>query len=186
MSQLCQLSDVQTYLGNTTSATAAALTALIGNVSAAIETFCNTTFELATYTDTYNGNGRPSQYLHEGPVVSVSSVSINGIVVAQSADAVSAGYVYDDRMVYLRGACVPERFTRGVQNVTITYEAGYSATPPGINQACVLWVADLFAKRNRIDKKSETLGQQQTEAYDLSDMPQAVKTLLRPYVRFTA
>lgn len=184
MSQLCQLTDVKTYLGITVTATDAALTALITNVSAAIESFCNRTFEQASYKDTYNGTERSTLYLREGPVTAVTAVSIDGIAVGAAPDAVSAGYVFDEQMVYLRGHCIPARFNRGVQNVTVSYTAGYVTIPADVNQACVSWVADLFAKRTRIDKKNETLGTQQTQGYDLSDMPATVRTVLQPYVRF--
>lgn len=184
MSQLCALADVKTYLGVTTTNTDAALTALITNVSAAIENYCNRTFAQATYTDTYNGNGRPSLYLREGPVTAVSAVTVDGVSVPAAASATASGYVFDDSMLYLRAGC-PDRFNRGVQNVTVSYTAGYSAIPQDVNQACVEWVAFKFAKRSRIDEKSQTLGTAQTQAYDLSDMPASVKSALSSYIRFT-
>jgi hypothetical protein len=50
----------------------------------------------------------------------------------------------------------------------------------------VLWVAWLFNKRSRLDKRNETLGSQQTQGYDLSDMPAFVKTALQAYVRWNS
>lgn len=185
MSQLCALSDVKTYLGTTTTNTDAALTALITSVSATIENFCNRTFAQADYTDTYNGTGKSALYLREGPITAVSSVTVDGLAIPAAASSTSYGYVFDDSMLYIRAGGTCERFNKGVQNVTVTYTAGYAAIPQDVNQACVEWVAFKFAKRARIDEKSQTLGTQQTQSYDLSDMPQSVKSALMSYIRFT-
>lgn len=187
MSQLCVLQDVKTYLGITDTNTDTVLTALISSVSAAIETYCNRTFAQTTYTETRNGGCGQKLYLANGPVVSVSSVSVNGQAVPAAPDAVSYGFVWDATTVYIRpGGGGPQEFTKGFQNVTVTYSAGYATTPADVNQACVLWVASLFAKRQRIDKRNETLGQQQTIGYDMSAMPAQVKAMLQSYVRWNA
>lgn len=180
MSQLCQLSDVQAYLGDSAASSAAVLGTLIQNASAFIEQFCNRTFAIANYTETRNGNGGNRLFLMNGPIVTVTAVSVDGQTVAAAPSVTANGWVNDDSIVYLRGGC----FTRGVQNVTVAYSAGFAATPADVSQACIELVAEKFAKRNRIDKASETLGTQQTQAYIQSDMPARVKTALKPYVRW--
>lgn len=185
MSQLCALSDVKTYLGITTTTTDAALNALITNTSAAIENFCNRSFAQAVYTDTYNGTGKSVLYLREGPITAVASVSVDGVAIPPASSATSYGYTFDDSMLYIRAGGTCERFNKGVQNVVVSYTAGYVATPQDVNQACIEWVAWKYAKRTRIDEKSQTLGAQQTQAYDLSDMPASVRSALMSYVRFT-
>jgi hypothetical protein len=180
VSQLCQLTDVQTYLGDSASSSAVALDALIENASAFIEQYCNRTFALANYTETRNGNGGNRLFLLNGPVVSVTAVSVNGQTIAAAPSVMANGWVNDDSMVYLRGGC----FTRGFQNVTVAYSAGFATIPADVAQACIELVAEKFAKRNRIDKVSETLGTQQTQAYIQADMPARVKTALQPYIRW--
>jgi len=185
VSQLCQLSDVKTYLGITDSNSDAVLNALAANVSAAVEAYCNRTFASASYTETRNGGCGPKMFLMNGPVTAVASVAVGGQSVPPAPDAASGGYVFDSNVVYIRpGGSGPQEFHKGIQNVVVQYTAGYASVPPDVSQACVLWIAAIFAKRTRIDKRSETLGQQQTQAYDLSDMPATTKRMLSSYVRW--
>lgn len=178
---LCALADVKAYLGITSSATDGVLTTLIGNVSAAIESYCNRTFASASYTETRNGQGGWRLFLANGPVTAVASVSVDGVSIPAAPDALSSGYVVDQNTVYLRGYC----FNRGVQNVTVTYTAGFASVPGDVAQACIECVASHFAKRDRIDKASETLGTQQTISYSQADMPAAVKTALKQRIWWT-
>jgi hypothetical protein len=187
VSQLCALQDVKTYLGISDTNSDSVLTNLITNVSAMIETYCNRIFALASYTETRNGGCGQKMYLANGPVTTVSSLSVNGQSVAAAPDSVSGGFVWDSMMVYIRrGGAGPQEFYKGIQNVIVTYTAGYASTPPEVNQACVMWVAWLYDKRKRLDKRNETLGQQQTIGFDLSDMPAFAKTALQAYVRWNS
>ena len=186
---LCALADLKQYLGITTNSTDNALTALIGNASSFIERYCNRVFEAASYTETRNGNGADAIYMRNTPVIMVSSVSIDGVAVPEAPDARSYGWVNDNHKVYLRGyaridpssahsfTAAPGCFRRGIQNVQIAYVAGFTTVPVDVSQACIELIASKFAKRGRIDKKSEVLAQQ-TTAFDLSDMPASVKTAL--------
>ena len=182
MSDLCALADVKAFLGITSSATDAVLSALITNVSAAIESYCNRTFASAAYTETRNGNGGWRLFLGNGPVTAVVSVAVDGQAIPAAADALASGYLFDEGTLYLRGYC----FSRGVQNVTVSYTAGYASVPGDVVQACVEAVAHHFAKRDRIDKASETLGTQQTISDSQADMPAAVKTALKQRVWWTS
>lgn len=184
MSDLCALADVKNYLGITATSMDATLTALIGSVSAAIEQFCNRVFAAQVYSETYNGNGNYRLYLRQGPVTAVSSVIIDTLGVPAAPTATTYGHVFDDAILYIRPGGCPAQFNKGVQNISVSYIAGYASTPADVNQACVEWVAWKFAKRGRIDEKSQTLGTAQTQAYDLSDMPASVKSALMSYVRF--
>lgn len=184
MSQLCQLADVKTYLGISTSATDVVLAALITNASDFIESFCNRTFAPNSYTETRNGSGTNRLFMREAPVTAVASVTIDGFPVAAATNAVSPGFVFDDLMVYVRPGGFPCLFTKGVQNVVVQYTAGFATTPAAVAQACIELVAHKFGKRDRIDKKNETLGAQQTQGYDMSAMPAQVKLALQPYVRW--
>lgn len=190
---LCALADVQAYTGNASAALVSLIETLIGNASTMIESVCARTFEAATYTETRNGNGAPMLFLRQGPIVSVASLSIDGIAIPAATTPTSYGYVFDDRRLYLRGNAgisarvtgtpggYPIGFSRGVQNIAVEYSAGYATIPADLNQACVELVADMLAKRDRIDLKSQTLGQNDTVAYNLVDMPPRVKTILRAY-----
>lgn len=183
MSALCALADVKNYLGITDTSQDALINALIPQASAQIENYCNRTFAQASYSETRNGNNASSMFLRQVPIVSVASLSVDGVAIAASPDPQTFGYVFDEDTIYIRGcrSGAPTRFERGVQNVAISYSAGFSAIPADVAQACIELIAWKRAKRNRIDKRSETLGQQQTQAYDLSDMPASVKSVINSY-----
>lgn len=184
MSDLCALADVKTYLGITDTNTDAVLTDLVSKASAMVEAFCNRTFGQASYTETLNGNGRAQLCLKNTPITAVASVAINDAPVSAAVGATGTGYVFDKLSVYLRPGGYPCTFSKGVQNVTIAYTAGYAAIPLDVAQACIELVAHKFAKRSRIDKASETLGTQQTISFSQADMPAQVRTALKPYVRW--
>lgn len=184
---LCALQDVKTYLGITDTNSDAVLNALVSNVSAAVEAYCNRTFASASYTETRNGGCGPKLFLANGPVTAVASVTVDGQTVNPAPDALSGGFVFDSNVVYIRpGGIGPQEFRKGIQNVVVQYTAGFASIPLDVNQATVLWIASIYAKRNRIDKRNETLGQQQTQGYDLSDMPAITKRLLSSYIRWNS
>lgn len=180
MSQLCNLGDVKSQLGITSNATDTVLSTLITNASAFIESYCNRVFALSPYTETRNGTGQDRMYCANGPIVSVSAVTVDTTAQVPAPDALSCGYVFDDDMIYLRGGV----FCRGVQNVVLSYTAGFAQVPFDVAQACIELVTLKFAKRDRIDKLSETLGTQQTQAYSMADMPQQVATTLSNFKRW--
>ncbi|SEJ55960.1 head-tail connector protein [Frateuria terrea] len=180
MADLCTLANVKAFLGITSSATDGVLSSLITAISAAIESYCNRTFASAAYTESRNGTGGNRLFLAHGLVTAVASVTVDGQAIP-AAVGTGTGYLFDETTVYLRGYC----FHRGVQNVTVSYTAGYASVPSDVAQACVELVAAHFAKRDRIDKSSETLGTQQTISYSQADMPAAVKTALKQRVWWT-
>jgi uncharacterized phiE125 gp8 family phage protein len=177
---LCTLADVKAFLGLTTSATDGVLTTLIANVSATIESYCNRTFASTAYAETRNGQGGNRLFLANGPVTAVASVSVDGQAIPP-AMGTGIGYLFDETTVYLRGYA----FNRGVQNVAVAYTAGFAAVPSDVAQACIELVASHYAKRDRIDKASETLGTQQTISYSQADMPAAAKSALKQRVWWT-
>jgi hypothetical protein len=86
----------------------------------------------------FDGNGRASIQLRNWPVISVSSVSIDGQNVPQAQTPLGVGWLLEPgdieppggmQRILLRGAT----FSRGWQNVTIAYRAGYQIS----NEACV-------------------------------------------------
>jgi len=186
VSQLCTLNDVKVYGGITTTADDAAITALITQASGQIEQYCNRTFAQAAYTETRNGRDTETLYMRQQPIVSVQSLTIDGITIQASPDTRSYGYVFDDAQLYLRGTArgpygQPGRFVRGFQNITVAYTAGFQTIPADVVQACVELVLWKRAKRTRIDNTSQALGDQQTQAYDLSAMPKSVAAALSSY-----
>lgn len=189
---LCSLADVQAYTGDSTAGTGNVYTALIPKVSAAIEAYCARTFGQASYNETRNGNGADRIIVKNRPLTAVASVNVNGLSIPLAPDTVSFGFVFDDSSIYIRAGRklspppagtlggFPVCFERGIQNVVLAYTGGYATVPADVNQAACEWISFKTAKRGRPDKKNEVLAQQ-TVGFDLSGMPDMVKTLLQPY-----
>lgn len=185
--QLCQLSDVQTYLRITNTNSDTLLAALITNASAIIESFCCRVFGVNAYTETYNGNGQRKLYLANAPIQTVTSLTVDGLAVAAAADAISAGFVFDSDIIYLRPGTVSgygTAFNRGVQNVSVAYTAGFPAVPSDVAQACIELVASKYKASDRVDVKSQGLGPNQSTTYSIADMPASVKSAIRRYQRW--
>src|SRR6185312_9914823 len=187
MSLVCSIEDVKTYFNITSSAEDYVLTVLVASASANIEQYCNRTFAQAAYTETRNGNGGDRISVRQYPIASVQSVTVDGLTVPIASNAVSDGVVFSDDAIYIRNRgrpgypAAPWCFARGVQNVVLQYTAGYQTIPADLNQACVELVGWKRAKRDRIDKKNETLGSQQTQGYDLSAAPASVLAAIASY-----
>jgi hypothetical protein len=133
------------------------LTRLIHAVSTFIQNYITRPIAAATYIETRNGLGQTVMALKNAPVQSVASVSIDGRAIPPrpplGATSLSycGGWSNDDVAVYLSGYT----FCRGAQNVVVTYTAGYSTTPPDIEQAAIDMIGDWFRYMNRIGKLSE-------------------------------
>lgn len=179
MSALCAKQDVKTYRGITSAGQDAQIELLITSVSAAIETFCNRTFGQASYTETRNGNDSDRMMTRNTPITAVTSVTVDDTVIPVAPSVTSYGYVFDDKLVYIRMG----GFCAGIQNIVIAYTAGYVLIPPDVQEAAIIWILASLDKANRPDQRSKTLANQ-TESYDLSDIPATVRTRLKRYQRW--
>jgi hypothetical protein len=72
-------------------------------------------------------------------------------------------------------------FTRRLQNVLVTYTAGFATAPPDIAQAAIELVALRYRERSRIGETSRALTGGETVTYSTRDMSDDVKLLLSQY-----
>ena len=162
---------------------------LIKAISAQIQNWLSYEFAVQVYTRTFNGVGGARLMLPDYPVTAVSSVSIDGIAVPTSSSTTTAGYVFDEKTIYLRGYC----FTRGIQNVLVSYTAGYASVPADVEQACIEWVNTTWGRIER-DPSVIMMKAGASEirwGHDaflagtrlIAPMPPAVFALLQPYAR---
>ena len=126
-SDLTTVADLAAWLGLSSPSedTQAQLQRLVTAASNWIQQVINRTVRSLAYTETRDGHGGDRMILANGPVSSVSSVTVDGAAIPK-ATSTTAGYVATDSFVGLRGY----RFTRGIQNVEIVYTAGFAAVPP--------------------------------------------------------
>jgi len=136
---LVSLADLKSWLGITGTDDDVLLAQLITQISRAIFNVIDRPAVLpSVYTETYDGGDEVSIMLRQWPVTGVSSCVVNGVVIPPSPPLVAGasaqtGYVLDSfnaappgamQRLSLRGFL----FTCGIQNVTISYSAGYQIT----------------------------------------------------------
>src|SRR5271168_3358507 len=133
---LAQLADLKTWLDIQSSDDDMLLARLITQVSRAILTALDRPMILpAMHVETRDGDGEGAIVLRQWPVTEMMACTVNGTVVREAApltagQALTHGFVLEPaglappgrmQKLALRGS----RFWRGVQNVSISYRAGY-------------------------------------------------------------
>ena len=143
---------------------------LITAASKAIQSYVNRDIVALDYVESYDGNDGAVMLLPNYPINSVASVTIDGETIPVG-DFKTRGYRFTQNQLILNGY----RFCKGMGNVTVSYNAGYSTVPENIEQFCIGTVQYWMNDRKRGGEVSQTMGGQ-TIAYSQKDMPEWVKT----------
>lgn len=178
MADLTTLANVKSWLKITTTTDDALLQRLLSAASDYIQTWLNRVVPTASYSDAYDGPGGSRLMLPNYPITAVSSVSIDGQVIPQSTSPTTPGWVFNSTSIVLRGGTW--RFTEGVQNISVSYTAGYPTVPSEIEQACIELVSRRYKERDRIGVTSKTLAAE-TISYSQKDMSEGIATTLKQY-----
>lgn len=133
---LTQLSDVKAWCKVTATDDDVLLTRLIAQASRAIYAYLTTnTLFLQSFSDAYDGVDNTRLILKEWPVISVSSLYINGssVTAAPAQPQQGAGYRVENYNGVPPGQpqaldVFCNRFWKGHQNIYVTYSAGYAVT----------------------------------------------------------
>lgn len=176
MADLTTLANVKAWMGLKTADDDALLSRLITAASAYIETWTNRTFAQQTYDEVRDGTGCARMMFADFPVTAVSSVVVDGRAIPLAVAAGDQGYRFDTTGIVLAGYV----FTRGVGNVQFSYTAGYTTTPPDIEQACIELVSLRYKERDRIGHQSKSLAGE-TVSFMIRDFPDSVRTILGNY-----
>jgi hypothetical protein len=212
-SDLCNLADLKAWINMSGSGDDQLLSSLITSVSRTIYAMLSRdTFVPASYTEIRDGNASDRMFLREWPVISVSSLTVNGYSVPAAPALVASGVVQGGWLLeafapanpgrwqrfMLRGTGlgqgygVPYKFTRGLQNVTIAYNAGFQISGEAYTAALSLtavapmgpWLSDVgvtYANGTALTKvaSSPAVGQYSVQAggvytFNVSDVGQAL------------
>jgi hypothetical protein len=162
---------------------------------------------ICTFNETYNGAGTSRLYLRNRPIRSVVSLFVNDIQVNPSTNNGVSGWVIDGnaRSIHLRGGALgwggsfPQmawqagsyrafggglRFFEGIQNISVTYTAGYSTTPADIVECSNEIVHQNYRRRNWIDEESRAMaGGGGTTRYRSWDIPPRCQVIVDRYTR---
>lgn len=124
----------------------AILTVVANSVSEGLERATSRVFlQRSAIPETVNGNGRRSLFLKFFPIITLTSIAIDGVTVTASDYAVDAQM----GQVTLKGGAV---WPSGVGNIVATYDAGYAAEAiPGDVIGTALDIARYLYSRHGVD-----------------------------------
>lgn len=193
---LCVLADLKAWLNIQTSAEDALLQNLITRGSAQMLRWMNRDHIIATtYTENRDGNDALFMLPRNFPLISVSSVMVDGVMIPAATSQIGAGFVFDARKIMLRGgssafystsaysSLFQYRFTRGFQNVQLLYQAGYASVPADLQQAAIEGFAYVYRRRAHIGEDSSSASGQVTISFSKEMLPASVLMTLEQYTR---
>lgn len=169
----------------------AALTSLINRVSSYIVGAIRIPILFdsgSNITETRNGNGQTVMPVKVTPIIGVTTLTIKsqqGILGTQAqpniiplSDGSSAGYLFDDKSIYLVGYM----FLKGFQNVSLVYRGGHvlaDSVQQQLEEACLETCALVWKKRAHIDQNSQMapsgIG---TLSFFGKDLPPSAQTII--------
>jgi hypothetical protein len=129
------------------------------------------------YDEFYDGSGTERQQVRNWPIISVASVSVDGIAIPQSTAINVSGYVVDGDAKFIsirggfsanvatfqnyrfqtRGSGGRGGFCNGIQNVEIVYTAGFAATPFDLEFVARKVVSLNYKRKDWIGQRSQQM-----------------------------
>ena len=176
VTDLTTLANVKAYLGLAGASDDALITRMITGLSGVAEAWMGRPILSFAYNELRNGSGSRRLAMTNYPVTSVTELLINTLAIPAAPDAVSPGYRFDERFLYLNGY----RFCHGMANVNVAYVAGYATVPPELEQAVIELIAAKYRERERIGHQSKSLAGEAT-TFIVKDLPDAVKSVFMNY-----
>lgn len=150
----------------------------------------------ATYNERYDGSGSRRQFLRNTPIQTVTSLKIvmwgGATSIPQSPDGIQPGFVIDQsgKSLAILGSPVGQypfpcvwNFAEGIQNVLVSYTAGYASTPADVQDKVSQMVAVNYKRRGWIDQASQMLPQAGTVSYRAWEIPPEVERCIQNYTR---
>lgn len=158
-----------------------------------------------TFNETYDGNGTSTLFLRQRPIVSITQLMVNTVIVPQSTQVNIPGWVVADdaARLIIRPAGLPWgqgwnggvgiyrqgyagwgwAYQQGLQNIQVSYTAGYTMTPWDIQQKVTQLVAINYKRRDWIDQQSQVLQGAGNIRYRDWEFPPEVENCIRRYMR---
>lgn len=166
------LATVKEYLGLTGTEEDSLLNRLIDWATDFIHSYCGRIFPQGSYDEYYDGDGTEGLLSQQFPIVSVSSLEVDGVV----KDSTSLVIYAPLGLIRLKSGTFP----KGKQNVRLQYTAGYATLPKDLEHACIELVSLKYYDRGR-----ERLGVEGREGVSfVSQLPSEIKQVLELYKRY--
>jgi hypothetical protein len=148
--------------------------------------FCNycevTSFKAANYTEYSDGNGTPYLFVKNIPLNSITNIWDDADWNWTSSDLIDSD---DYRIADSRIVVHKSYWERGLQNIKITYNGGYSTIPVDITQACNEEVYRRYKRRREMDVLIKTL-EDGSLHFPPTTLLASTKQVLSKYMRLRA
>lgn len=160
---------------------------LIEVASGQIQRYCDRTFGVEAIVDElHDGDDSNILRLECTPIVAVTALAIDGSAVLPAEVKVYPDYIRleEGEEYSARLRSTGRIFPRGLQNITVSYTAGYAAVPADISHACCLQVSHLLntvTKQGVMNETNPTAGT--TTAFVMADLASGVKAICNRYRR---
>lgn len=176
---LASVAALETYLNlDAGNPDEALLVRLLVQVGTFIEGKVARAFAAADYSETYDGNGSHYMALRQGPIISIDTLLIDDMPM-RPASRTAVGYAFKDSAVLLTGGL---KFERGIQNVEVSYRAGYEVIPADVELAAIEGAALVYKRRGHLDMSSQAMAGS-TTSYLTQAMPESVAAVINTYRR---
>lgn len=152
MAALATKDDLKAMLNIQHAQDDALLDRLLSSASDYFERQAGRTITATDYVEVQDGGGGRTIIPANYPVISVTSVELNGETLDESTGYDVCGYFLSSNVLKLRGSFVSE----GTGNVVLTYRAGYETTPPDVVQAVLEIAALMYRERERVGQQSRS------------------------------
>lgn len=154
---------------------------LINRVTVNFHNYCGLDqFKSKIYTEFQDGNGKLRIYPYNYPIISITSIHIDGDWLFDNDTLISSSYykIVDGLYISMNN----NTFTKGVQNIKIVYTAGYETIPYDLKQACIEEVARKFKNKKNFDEIFRTIEGSQVSKVE-QGLLVSTKEVLDNYIR---
>jgi len=140
----CSVEDINTFLGTTILPDDAQALLAIEEATAVIKNYCNQEIEqVSDDTILLDGTGSTKLFLPNLPVSSITSVTVDGVLLDPTYYALAEnGVLWRKYGTWTVGAC----------NIEITYTHGYAAIPEDVKGVCYRSASRLYQARLKASK----------------------------------
>ena len=177
------LSDVYEFLSVSGSDDDTLYQNLIDRKTMEFENWCGLdSFYVYDYTEYYDGEGDSYLFVKNFPINSIDEIASDSDWVWGTDTVIDSS---DYRLVEKNYIAYKSYFNPGLQNIKITYNAGYSVIPLDLKEALVEEVTRVYHRRKEIDVFIKTLQDGSQHRIPSGFMPNT-KVILGKYKRLRA
>lgn len=157
----CSIDDINTFLGTTILPDDAQALLAIDEATAVIKNYCNQKIEqVSDDTTLLDGTGSTKLFLPEIPVSSITSVTVDDVLLDPTY------YALAENGVLWRKYGV---WTVGARNISITYTHGYASIPEDVKGVCYRSAARLYQAQLKARRQDFVSGLQSVSVGDWSE-----------------